>query len=95
MEHEAPMKKFKPEDMMDIVAALKSEEKKLETRLGGIRQAIRALNGYAPRAINHMPSEIEISSDRGNKLRGRKLSAAHRAAIKAGIARAKKAQAKT
>ena len=78
---------------MDIVAALKSEEKKLETRLGGIRQAIRALNGYAPRAINHMPSEIEISSDRGSKLRGRKLSASHRAAIKAGIARAKKAQA--
>ena len=87
------MKKFKPEDMMDIVAALKGEEKKLETRLGGIRQAIRALNGYAPRAINHMPSEI--SSDRRSKLRGRKLSAAHRAAIKSGIARAKKAQAKT
>jgi hypothetical protein len=75
--------------MMDIVAALKSEEKKLETRLGGIRQAIRALNGYAPRAINHMPSEIEISSDRGSKLRGRKLSAAHRRAIKVGIAKAK------
>ena len=78
---------------MDIVAALKSEEKKLETRLGGIRQAIRALNGHAPRAVNHTPSEI--SSDPGSKLRGRKLSAAHRAAIKAGIARAKKAQAKT
>jgi hypothetical protein len=84
------MKKFKPEDMMDIVAALKSEEKKLETRLGGIRQAIRALNGYAPRAINHnMPSEIEISSDRGSELRGRKLSASHRRAIKIGIAKAK------
>jgi hypothetical protein len=79
---------------MDIVAALKSEGKKLETRLGGIRQAIRALNGYAPRAINHMPSEIESSSDRGSKLKGRKLSAAHRAAIKAGIAKAKKAAAK-
>jgi hypothetical protein len=75
--------------MMDIVAALKSEEKKLETRLGGIRQAIRALNGYAPLAINHMPNEIEISSDRGSKLRGRKLSAAHRLAIKQGIARKK------
>jgi hypothetical protein len=73
--------------MMDIVAALKSEEKKLETRLGGIRQAIRALNGYALRAINHMPSEI--SSDRGSKLRGRKLSASHRRAIKIGIAKAK------
>lgn len=73
---------------MDIVAALKSEEKKLETRLGGIRQAIRALNGYAPRAINHMPSEIEVIS-RGSKLRGRKLSASHRRAIKIGIAKAK------
>ena len=74
---------------MDIVAALKTEEKKLETRLGDIRQAIRALNGYAPRAINHTPSEIEISGDRGSKLRGRKLSAAHRRAIKVGIAKAK------
>ena len=74
---------------MDIVAALKSEEKKLETRLGGIRQAIRALNGYAPREINHTPREIEISSDHGSKLRGRKLSAAHRRAIKLGIQKAK------
>jgi hypothetical protein len=32
---------------------------------------------------------------RGNKLRGKKLSAAHRAAIKAGIAKAKKAAAKS
>ena len=81
---------------MDIVAALKSEEKKLETRLGGIRQAIRALNGYAPRAVNHTPSEIEISSGGGSKLRGRKLSAAHRRAIKLGIqkAKARKAGAK-
>jgi hypothetical protein len=88
MEHEAQVKKFKPEDMMDIVAALKSEEKKLETRLGGIRQAIRALNGYAPRATNRMPSEIE-SSDHGGKLRGKKLSASHRRAIKVGIAKSK------
>jgi hypothetical protein len=47
------------------------------------------LNGYEPRAINHVPSEIEISSDRGSKLRGRKLSASHRRAIKIGIAKAK------
>ena len=72
---------------MDIVAALKSEEKKLETRLGGIRQAIRALNGYAPRAVNHMPTEI--SSDGGSKLKGKKLSAAHRRAIALGIAKSK------
>jgi hypothetical protein len=69
---------------MDIVAALKSEEKKLETRLGGIRHAIRALSGYAPRAINHMSSEIRGNG--GSKLRGRKLSASHRRAIKIGIA---------
>ena len=90
------MKKFKPEDMMDIIAALKNEERKLETRLGGIKRAIQALNGYAPRAIKNMPSEIEISSDRGSKLRGRKLSAAHRRAIQLGIqkAKARKAGAK-
>jgi len=53
--------------------------------LTGLRAAIHALagtNGSKPRA------------GRGNKLRGRKLSAAHRAAIKAGIAKAKKAQGK-
>jgi len=74
---------------MDILAALKSEARKLETQLDGLHNAIRALNGYAPRAINHMPREIEISSDRGSKLQGRKLSAAHRRAIKVGIAKAK------
>ena len=47
------------------------------------------MNGYAPRAINHMPSEIEISGNGGSKLRGRKLSASHRRAIKIGIAKAK------
>jgi hypothetical protein len=84
------------DDVTDIVAALKSEEKKLETQLGGIKRAIQALNGYAPRAVDHMPSEIEISGDRGSKLRGRKLSAAHRRAIKLGIqkAKARKAGAK-
>jgi hypothetical protein len=66
---------------MDIVAALKSEEKKLETRLGGIRQAIHALNGSA---VSHV-----VSSERGSKLKGRKLSAAHRRAIKLGIQKAK------
>jgi hypothetical protein len=67
---------------MDIVAALKSEEKKLETQLGGIRQAILALNGHAL-------SGRVMSSDRGSKLKGRKLSASHRRAIKVGIAKAK------
>jgi hypothetical protein len=67
---------------MDIVAALRSEEKKLETRLGGIRQAILALNGHA--SVSHV-----VSSERGSKLKGRKLSAAHRRAIKVGIAKSK------
>jgi hypothetical protein len=72
---------------MDILAALKQEEKKLvseqgqiATRLGGLRQAISALNGHF---------DGQPSSDRGSKLRGKKLSAAHRRAIKAGIARKK------
>jgi hypothetical protein len=68
---------------MDILTALKSEEKKLETRLSGIRQAIHALNDH------HEPS------DRVSKLKGRKLSAAHRRAIKAGIARRKAKARKT
>jgi hypothetical protein len=70
--------------MMDIVAALKSEEKKLETRLGGIRQAIHALNGTGSTSVRSMASKV-----RGHKLKGRKLSAAHVRAIKMGIAKAK------
>ena len=67
---------------MDIVAALKQEERKLEAQLGGIKQAILALNGLA--SVSHV-----VSSERGSKLKGRKLSAAHRLAIKQGIARRK------
>ena len=66
---------------MDIVAALRNEERKLDTRLGGIKQAIHALNGHT--------SDGSIGSDRGSKLKGKKLSAAHRRAIKVGIAKAK------
>jgi len=69
---------------MDITKVLEREEKKLaiaqdktENKLRCVRAAISALNG----------------STRGSKLRGRRLSAAHRKAIKLGIARAKKAQA--
>jgi hypothetical protein len=76
---------------MDILAALKQEEKKLvseqgqiATRLGGLRQAISALNGHLDGHLDGQPS-----GDRGSKLRGKKLSAAHRRAIKAGIARKK------
>jgi hypothetical protein len=66
---------------MDILAALRSEAKKLETQLGGIKQAILALNGHASASV--------VSSERGSKLKGKKLSAAHRLAIKRGIARKK------
>jgi hypothetical protein len=67
---------------MDIVAALRSEERKLEARLGGIKQAILALNG-------HTSGRVLSSSNRGSKLRGRKLSKEHVLAIKRGIARKK------
>jgi hypothetical protein len=57
---------------------------KVEGQLRGIRAAINALNG----------NNVKVhTTRRGNKLRGRKLSAAHRRAIKEGIARAKKAAA--
>jgi hypothetical protein len=66
---------------MDILAALKSEARKLGSRLSGIRQAIHALNGHT--------SVGSSGSDRSSKLKGRKLSAAHRRAIKIGIAKSK------
>jgi hypothetical protein len=65
---------------MDIVAALRTEERKLEAQLGGIRGAIQALNG-------HVTSDN--GSDRGSKLKGKKLSAGHRRAIALGIAKSK------
>ncbi len=69
---------------MDLLKLLHEEERKLAGRLTGLRAAIHALSGNSNKP----------HAGRGNKLRGRKLSAAHRAAIKAGIAKAKKAQAK-
>jgi hypothetical protein len=71
--------------MDKLLAMLRDEERKIAGRLTGLRAAIHALSGNSSK-----PHTV-----RGNKLRGRKLSEAHRAAIKAGIARAKKAQAKT
>jgi hypothetical protein len=70
--------------MDKLIAMLRDEERKLTSRLTGLRAAIHALSG----------NSIEPHAARGNKLRGKKLSAAHRAAIKAGIAKAKKAAAK-
>ena len=70
--------------MDKLIAMLRDEERKLASRLTGLRAAIQALSGNTSKP----------HAGRGNKLRGRKLSASHRAAIKAGIARAKKAAAK-
>ena len=75
---------------MDVLKVLRKEESKLltvvgkaETKLSQIRAAINALstNGHKPFAA------------RVSKLRGRKLSAAHRRAIKAGIRKARAAKA--
>jgi len=70
--------------MDKLIAMLRDEERKLAGRLTGLRAAIQALSGNS--------SKPYVA--RAHKLKGRKLSAAHRAAIKAGIAKAKKAQAK-
>jgi len=70
--------------MDKLITMLRDEERKLAGRLTGLRAAIQALSGNTSKP----------NAGRGSKLRGKKLSAAHRAAIKAGIARAKKAQGK-
>jgi hypothetical protein len=81
---------------MDVLKVLRKEESKLlavfstaETKLSQVRAAINALSTNGKRPFDGHTSV----ANRGSKLRGRKLSAAHRRAIKAGIARAKKAQA--
>jgi hypothetical protein len=71
--------------MDKLIAMLRDEERKLAGRLTGLRAAIQALAG-----TNSSKPYVA----RAHKLKGRKLSAAHRAAIKAGIAKAKKAQRK-
>jgi len=65
--------------MDKLLAMLRDEERKLAERLTGLRAAIHALSGNSSKP----------HTDRGNKLRGRKLSAAHVRAIKMGIAKAK------
>ncbi len=62
---------------------LLSTQDKLAGKLINLRAAIHALAGNGNKSVGA----------RGSKLRGKKLSAAHRRAIKLGIARAKKAQA--
>ena len=68
--------------MDKLIAMLRDEERKLAGRLTGLRAAIHALSGNT--------SKPHVT--RAHKLKGRKLSAAHRAAIKAGIAKARKAK---
>jgi len=74
---------------MDILRILHKEERKLlqatgkiEGELSRIRAAINALNGTA---LSARPKV------RPHKLKGKKLSAAHKRAIRLGIARAKAA----
>ncbi len=66
---------------MNLMKALQKEADKMENRLATLRSAISALNGSS--------SRIGV---RGSKLKGRHISAAHKAAIKA--AWAKKRQLK-
>ena len=75
---------------MDVLRILRKEESKLlevqdkiAGRLAGLRGAINALS-----ANRHKPYRAGVS-----KLRGKKLSAAHRAAIKRGIAKARAGKA--
>lgn len=75
---------------MDLLKVIRKEESKLLAaqdkivgKLAGLRAAINAISSNG-----HKPYRAGVS-----KLRGKKLSAAHRRAIKLGIARAKKAQA--
>ncbi len=75
---------------MDVLKVLRKEESKLlavvgkaETKLSQIRAAINALS-----TNGHKPYRAGVS-----KLRGRKLSAAHRRAIKEGIRKARAAKA--
>jgi hypothetical protein len=75
--------------MMDVQKILIREEKKLlavANKVGAKLSQIKA-------AINALGTNSKPHA-RGAKLRGRKLSAAHRRAIKTGIARAKKAKGK-
>ncbi len=66
---------------MNLMKALQKEADKMENRLATLRSAISALNGSS--------SRIGVRS----KLKGRHLSAAHKAAIKAAWAKRRKLHA--
>ena len=79
---------------MDVLRILRKEESKLLAaqdkvahRLVGLRGAINALSG------DHAVRPQRVTQRRVSKLRGKKLSAAHRAAIKRGIAKARAGKA--
>ena len=64
--------------MDKLIAMLRDEERKIAGRLTSVRAAIAALTG--------------ANSNKSQAGRGKKLSAAHRRAIKEGIAKARKAR---
>jgi len=66
---------------MNLMKALQKEADKMENRLATLRSAISALGGNS-----------RIGA-RGSKLKGRHLSAAHKAAIKAAWAKRRKLHA--
>jgi hypothetical protein len=75
---------------MDVLKVLRKEESKLLTVFGKVESELSRVRA----AINAMSSNGSKSYHaKASKLRGRKLSAAHRRAIKLGIAKRKKAQA--
>jgi hypothetical protein len=76
--------------MDKLIEMLRDEERKLAGRLDGLRAAIHALSGNSGKPNSSKPN----AGGAQHKLKGQKLSAKHRAAIKAGIAKAKKAAAK-
>jgi hypothetical protein len=72
---------------MNILQVLHREEKKLLQAYGKIEGELRGVRA----AINAIGTNGHNFVGRVSKLRGKKLSAAHRKAIKAGIAKAKAA----
>ena len=81
---------------MDVLRILRKEESKLLAaqdkvahRLAGLRGAINALSGDRHTIRAH----AVVAAHKVSKLRGKKLSAAHRAAIKRGIAKARAGKA--
>jgi transcription elongation factor len=78
---------------MDVMKVLHREEKKLQDvagkigmKLSQIRAAIHAMSANGHKSVGSVGARV-------SKLRGKKLSAKHRAAIRAGIRKAQAAKA--